>query len=112
MKTVRAEFSKKIKLEAWSRAKGHCEVCGVKIITVAEYDHRIPCGLGGSNDIGNCVCTCSKCHSAKTYTKDVPAISKAVRLNEKRAGARVKRSSLSNSKWKKKLDGTVVKRGD
>jgi 5-methylcytosine-specific restriction endonuclease McrA len=112
MKTERSEFSKKTKLDAFTRAKGHCEICGTKIITTAEYDHRIPCGLGGSNDLANCVCTCSRCHSKKTFTKDIPAIAKAVRLNEKRAGARPKRNSLRNSKWRKKLDGSVVRRGD
>lgn len=109
MKTDRQEFTKATKLASFERAKGHCETCGCKIITRAEYDHRIPCGLGGDASPENCVCLCSKCHRAKTSTRDVPAISKAVRLNEKRAGARTKRGGFS-TRWRKKMDGTVVER--
>jgi 5-methylcytosine-specific restriction endonuclease McrA len=89
-------------------------VCGVKIVTVAEYDHRIPDALGGSNEIDNCVCTCAKCHRVKTSTKDVPAIAKAVRLNEKLAGAR-KRTGFRKApagykfSWK---TGRMEKQGD
>lgn len=108
-RTNRQEFSKATKLAAFDRARGHCEVCGCKIITKAEYDHRIPCGLGGDNSLENCVCTCVKCHAVKTRTKDVPAISKAVRLNEKRAGAREKRGGFSK-RWRKKMSGEVVPR--
>lgn len=108
-RTDRKEFSKATKLAAFERARGHCEVCGTKIITRAEYDHRIPCALGGDNSLENCVCTCVKCHRTKTSTQDVPAISKAVRLNETRAGARPKRGGFSKT-WRKKMDGSVVPR--
>ena len=109
MKTVRQEFSKAIKLEAFERSKGHCEACRQKIITRAEYDHRIPCGLGGDNSLANCVCLCVKCHRSKTSAKDVPAISKAVRLNEKLAGARKSRGGFRKD-LRRKMDGTVVRR--
>lgn len=109
-RTDREEFSKPTKLQAFERANGHCEVCGNKIITRAEYDHRIPCALGGDNSLENCVCSCPKCHRTKTSDRDIPAISKAVRLNEKRAGARTKRSSLSHPRLRKKMDGSVVER--
>jgi len=111
VKTVRAEFSKATKLAAFERANGHCETCRQKIITRAEYDHRIPCGLGGDNSLENCVCVCVKCHRVKTSTKDVPAISKAVRLKEKQAGARTKRGGFSKT-WRKKMSGEVVRRGE
>lgn len=109
MTTTRQEFSKATKLAAFERANGHCEVCLSKIITRAEYDHRIPCALGGDNSLENCVCSCPKCHRTKTSERDVPAISKAVRLNEKRAGARVKRGGFSKS-WRRKMNGEVVPR--
>lgn len=108
-RTDRQEFSKTTKLQAFERARGHCERCGNKIITRAEYDHRIPCGLGGDNSLDNCMCLCVKCHRTKTSETDVPAIAKAVRLNEKRAGARVKRGGFSKT-WRKKMDGSVVPR--
>ena len=40
----RQEFSRKIKAEAFARAKGKCENCGVKIRpgNGPEYDHIIP----------------------------------------------------------------------
>lgn len=107
---MRQEFSKATKLAAFERAKGHCESCGGKILTRAEYDHRIPCALGGSNDLANCVCLCAKCHRVKTVSADVPAISKSVRIREKRAGVRKGRGF--DKRWRKKMDGTVEWRGE
>ena len=109
----RNEFSKATKLIAWERCKGMCELCGLKIIGVAEYDHIIPCGLGGANDVHNCRCVCRKCHGKKTSEQDVPMISKAVRIAEKRNGVRRTKNPLPGSKasrWKRRMDGTVERR--
>lgn len=105
---ARSEFSKKTKLAAFERAKGHCENCGAKILTAAEYDHRIPDYLGGSNELENCVCLCPKCHRRKTTEQDRPAIDKSRRITEKRAGVRKGRGF--NKRWRKKMDGTVERR--
>lgn len=86
----RAEFDKKTKLAAFERAKGHCEKCGCKIITSAEYDHVIEDTLTHDNSLANCMVLCVKCHAAKTK-RNRPAIDKTRRIFEKRAGVRAKR---------------------
>jgi 5-methylcytosine-specific restriction protein A len=84
---MRNNFSKKTKLAAFERAKGHCENCGNKILTSAEYDHRIEDYLTHDNSLENCVCLCKKCHDIKTK-RSRPAIDKTRRIIEKRAGVR------------------------
>src|SRR5262245_63579649 len=73
--TMRLEFSKQTKREAWLRADGHCEGCGQKFgERRPDYDHQIPAAFGGDNSLGNCKCLCPKCHRAKTSFDDMPAI--------------------------------------
>jgi hypothetical protein len=55
---------------------------------------------------------CKSCHFTKTRKGDVPAIAKAKRRERNRFSIR-KRSSFAasrDSKWKKKIDGSVVLR--
>jgi 5-methylcytosine-specific restriction endonuclease McrA len=85
---ARAEFSKATKLARFEHAKGRCEECLQRIIGSAHYDHSLPDALGGENDFANCRCLCVRCHRAKTSDEDVPRISKAKRVYEKRAGVR------------------------
>lgn len=60
---TRAEFSAKTKEQAFARAGGQCENCGVKLFPGnIDYDHRIPCEQGGGNDLGNCQVLCVNCH--------------------------------------------------
>ena len=82
----RREFTPKIKLAAWERCNGHCETCHAKIVGGAEYDHVIPCGLGGEPTLDNIECLCSKCHRLKTSIQDVPNIAKAKRRERKAKG--------------------------
>lgn len=84
---MRQEFSTKIKLAAFERAKGMCESCGLKIIGRAEYDHALPDFFGGGTDLSNCQCLCAKCHRLKTSTADVPRIAKTKRTKAKSTGA-------------------------
>jgi len=86
---MRAEFSKATKLEAWLRAHGCCEGCGVEFGgRRPEYDHDKPAELGGDNSLENCKCLCPKCHRAKTSFEDMPVIWKSNRVREKGAGLR------------------------
>ena len=108
----RQEFSKKTKLAAWSRCQGKCDSCGNKIITGAQYDHRIACALGGDNDVSNCDVLCRGCHSLKTTREDVPAIAKSRRIRTKAAGISNRKRKIPGSKGtglRKKMDGTVIK---
>ena len=103
----RSEFSRKTKAEAFARANGKCEGCGVKIRpgNGPEYDHRIPDAVGGGNSLSNCVVLCFNCHGAKTQKADVPEIARTKRIRDKHTGALSKRSGFKG--WRK-FDGTIV----
>lgn len=111
---MRQEFSRRTKLDAWTRAEGHCEKCAIKILAGAEYDHDIPDQLGGDNSLENCVVLCPKCHRKKTSTEDVPRIAKAKRQEamHKNAKPKCKRPipGSRNSGFKRLMDGSVVRR--
>jgi 5-methylcytosine-specific restriction endonuclease McrA len=81
----RTEFTAKIKLAAFERAKGRCEKCLCMIVS-AHYDHVIPDQLGGEATLDNCECLCVRCHRAKTSTEDIPRIAKAKRQQRKHLG--------------------------
>ena len=106
-----AEFSKRTKLDAFERAKGKCETCGVKIHSGAEYDHIIEETLTHDNSLANCRVNCAKCHAVKTK-RNRPEIDKTRRIFEKRAGLRRTRplAGSRNSPFKKLMSGEVVRR--
>ncbi len=86
---MRAEFTRKTKVEAFERAGGRCEACTVKIIAGngPHYDHRIPDAVGGANDLANCQVLCKTCHGLKTAKTDVPAIAKTKATRDKHINA-------------------------
>ncbi len=84
----RLEFSTATKRAASKRANGRCETCGLPFKGHPQYDHRLPCALGGTNDPANCVALCIPCHTEKTAKEDVPRIRKADRQTNAHAGAR------------------------
>jgi 5-methylcytosine-specific restriction enzyme A len=87
--TKRAEFSAKVKDAAYARTKGLCAKCGIALQSgKIEYDHLLPCALGGGNELANCVPLCTACHSAKTGKEDVPRIRKADRQRKAHIGAK------------------------
>lgn len=94
---------------------GRCAECKAKIDmkNQPEWDHVIPLALGGTDTLDNLQPLCRPCHRAKTGT-DKGHIAKAGRMNRRAAGiGRTVKHPLPgsrNSKWKKKLDGTVVRR--
>ncbi len=88
---MRAEFTKSTKAAAFLRANGRCECgCGSRVTPgEVQYDHYpVPAALGGSNEVSNCRVLRTKCHRQITARKDVPAISKSVRVEEKAKGLR------------------------
>jgi 5-methylcytosine-specific restriction enzyme A len=93
---VRREFSAKTKLAAWQRCGGVCECgCTTKLTgDRAEYDHRIPCGLGGGNDLDNCMVLLRGHHRTKT-TEDVAHIAKAKRRELRHVGIRKPRAIIA-----------------
>lgn len=114
MSASRQEFTKKTKLAAFARAGGRCECgCGKKLMPGdVEYDHITAAALGGDNSLENCRVLSRACHRAKT-NGDVAAIAKSNRNRAKHIGAHKSKHPMRcgrHSKFKKKLDGTVVLR--
>jgi 5-methylcytosine-specific restriction endonuclease McrA len=85
---TRLEFPGKIKDQAFARAAGYCEKCGITLGSKRpEYDHRLPDALGGKPTLANCWVLCTPCHSEKTAKEDVPRIRKADRQRKNHVGA-------------------------
>lgn len=86
---MRKEFSKKTRIEVFARAAGRCEKCEAKLkVGEGEYDHIIPCALGGDNDVSNAALLCTPCHrapGAKT-ADDQRDIAKVKRIKMKHEG--------------------------
>lgn len=90
----RREFSAKVKVAAYERSGGHCEMCSAPLrVGKFQYDHAIPDALGGEPTLENCVVACDACHAAKTHKGDVPRIAKMKRQRSAHIGARSKRPS-------------------
>lgn len=112
---MRREFPAKVKVAAFERSGGRCELCTAPLMVgKINYDHRVPDALGGEPALANCEVLCLACHGAKTASGDVPRIAKAKREQAAHIGAKARpRCPLPGSrasKWKRKLDGTVVPR--
>lgn len=108
---MRREFSKQVRRDAFMRAKGQCEGkpygerCCVRLtLGKYHYDHDIPDALGGEPVLENCVVLCIACHKDKTVTKDVPAIAKTKRIQDRQKGIKKPRTM---TRWRK-FNGTVV----
>lgn len=102
--------TEKCKLRILERQGWVCAVSGVQFRdgVKAEFDHITPLWLGGENRESNLQAITVAAHKAKTKTEaTVRAKVDANRI--KRVGGR-KKSALSNSKLKKRMDGTVVDR--
>lgn len=105
-KMKRQEFSNKVKLAAFERAKGHCEVpwCNAKLHPGRFiYDHRNPDYFGGEPTVENCQVICRECNRDKT-NNDATDIAKSRRIVKREAGIRKKRSIRA---WRK-FDKTPV----
>lgn len=86
MRTDRQEFTRETKEAAWTRAHERCELCCQPLgQRRPEYHHRTPAALGGDNSLRNCVVLCPPCHRIITRTEDMPRITKAKRVERKRA---------------------------
>lgn len=120
----RAEFTKPTKREALKRAKGRCEAvgamyglpanyrCDMRLGTGVEFDHVILEANSHDNSLGNCAAVCIPCHKFKSAKHDTPLAAKTLRQQDKDSGIR-KSSTFPgsrNSKFKKKMDGSVVLR--
>jgi hypothetical protein len=120
-----AEFSKPTKREALKRSGKKCEAsgpryglpegvrCNADLSYGVIYDHDDPEANSKDSSLENCRCICTKCNRFKTDKVDIPAIAKTVRQQDKANGIRTVSSPMPcgrHSKFKKKLDGSVVLR--
>ena len=111
----RKEFSSKVRVAAFARCQGRCEICNIKIRlgNGPEYDHSTPDAVGGAATLGNCLVLCRACHNTKTWRTDVPQIAKTKRISKKAIGAERKGRPMPGSRksmWKKKMNGETVRR--
>ncbi len=126
---ARTEFSRKTRRLAWERANGMCE--GAVPVSVGpyriplydrcrfpidyglfHYDHIVPDWMGGDNTLANCAVLCHLCHAKKTKA-DVGAIAKVRRIRDRRSKSLTSKRPMPfgrGSKFKRKMDGTVVRR--
>jgi 5-methylcytosine-specific restriction endonuclease McrA len=110
---MRTEFSAKIKLAAFQRCNGACEMpgCTAKLRPGKfTYDHCIPDQMGGAATLDNCQVICRECDRDKT-AKDMGVIAKAKRRERKFLGIRnPKGRPIPGSKAsgiRKRLNGNV-----
>jgi len=102
----RREFSGSTKWQAFANANGRCVRCTAKLYPGnVEYDHEIPCELGGDNSQSNCLVLCRACHATKTFKSDIPTIAKCKRVARRHAGIRKPRTIIG---WRR-FNGTVVR---
>lgn len=111
--TRRGTISKRRKLLIWEREHGKCMVCAAKLRPGNFiFEHVRPLGLGGEDTDDNIRLTCKGCASEKTKA-DMASINKAKRQKTAYLGLKKSKSPLPfgrGSKFKKKMDGTVVRR--
>jgi 5-methylcytosine-specific restriction endonuclease McrA len=104
----------RVKARLYLDAEGRCKHCTRFIdgsALVGEYDHIIPLILGGENKESNLQLLCSECHATKSLL-DVKLKAKVARVRKRHLGLRKpsKFACSRDSRWKKKIDGSVVLR--
>lgn len=113
-KTPDAAIPVRVKDRIARKAEDCCQKCGQPIVgkVRAAFDHIIPLILGGEHREGNLQLLCeSPCHSEKTKL-DVKLKAKVARVRARHLGIK-KPSRFPGSRdsgWKKKIDGSVVRR--
>ncbi|MFD0987414.1 HNH endonuclease [Methyloligella solikamskensis] len=113
----RKRLSAKQRIAVFNNAKGICHICGGRVNEYREawdVEHEIPLALGGLDEESNWRLAHRKCHRSKT-SSDMSAIAKSHRVYNRMIGAHRPKSPMPcgrQSPWKRKLNGTVVRRDD
>lgn len=111
----RVSITAKMRADIFMRHDGVCHLCNMKVVPGQDWDvsHEQPLEAGGRDDASNWLVAHRKCHRAHTSSVDMPLIAKVKRVRYRHLGIEKKKSSFpggKNSKWKKRMDGTVVRR--
>jgi 5-methylcytosine-specific restriction protein A len=112
----RKPLTPKQRLKLFLDRKGMCCVCGLKIMQNERWidEHVAPLWLNGTNDLDNRGVAHERCASKKT-SAEAKTRAKVRRVAQRHMGARKPKSIVPGSrasKWKKKVDGTVVRRDE
>jgi 5-methylcytosine-specific restriction endonuclease McrA len=103
----------RVKLRIFEAHGGKCYVTGRKLSAGEfDFDHIIALCNGGENRESNLAPIWKPAHKEKT-AQDVAQKSKDRRVRQKHLGISKPKSTLAGSKgskWKRKIDGTVVPR--
>jgi len=93
----RHEFSRATKRAALERSGYRCEAegsrygfepgqrCNCHLSLGVQFDHILPCELGGDNSLANCAAICVQCHRFATRN-DVRQIRKSDRQRDRHSG--------------------------
>ena len=116
--TKRKNMTPRLRLKIWEAHKGICVLCRDKIDGVRErwvVEHLVPLALGGEDAESNMWPAHEACAIKKTFgrTGDIAKAAKAKRVKSKHLGLKKSKNTLpggKGSKFKKKMDGSVVKR--
>ena len=115
--TPRKSLTPTQRLKMFENHKGICILCSTRINAGDLWidEHIIPLGLGGTNEFDNRGPAHKACADAKTHGEagDIATIAKAKRAKMKHLGISESRTPMpfgKKSPWKKKFDGTIVRR--
>jgi 5-methylcytosine-specific restriction endonuclease McrA len=113
--TKRKHLSAKRKLAIWEREHGKCMICSTKLTTGRFiFEHVVALEMGGSDTDDNIRLTCKGCATEKTK-KDHSQAAHAKRRKAAVLGMKQSKTPLpfgKGSRFKKKMDGTVVLRDE
>ena len=108
-----ARIPPRVRDRVCQRYNDHCIVCVRKIggKLRAELDHITPLILGGAHRESNLRLVCNECHKVKT-AEDVKLKAKVAKARKHHLGNKKpsRFPGSRDSKFKKKIDGTVVLR--
>ena len=116
--TKRRRISATERASIFTDAGGVCHICGFTIDgsrEAWEIEHIIPLEMGGDEAKGstNLAPAHALCHRPKS-AEDARHIAKAKRMQQRGVGIKRQPSSVvpgsKASRWKRKVDGTVVRR--
>ena len=110
-----AAIPPRVRLRVFERAHGRCQGCTRRIVPGDDWqaDHILALINGGQNRESNLQLLCDWCHSAKTKA-DVAMKAETARVRAKHIGAKApSRTPMpfgKSSPFKRKLDGSIVRR--